>query len=227
MVPRNFLLFPAISRRRYNPSSTGGTHLANRDSSHQVTALLPAWRGNDENAFPRVIEAVYLELRTIARRYLRQERNNFSVQATALVHEAYFRLAEINQVSWQDRAHFFAIASKVMGRVLVDHARSRRRAKRGAGITPLDLDEALTVSTSVGREIVLLDEALDQLTKLDARKAQVVQMRYFGGLREKEIAVVLHVSTKSVCRGWQFAKAWLAHELGKKNCDGPATLGIN
>jgi len=185
------------------------------DSSQELTGLLRRWSGGDERALERIIELAYPELRRIAQRCLGRERPLHTLQATAVVHEAYLRLVDIPQVPWQDRAHFFAIVAKVMRRILIEHARSAHCAKRGAGVLPVPLKEGLTMSAKLDSEIVRLDEALEDLAKLDARKAQVVELRYFGGLTSTEIASVLGVSPQSVNRDWSLAKAWLTREMSR------------
>src|SRR5262249_14752810 len=157
----------------------------------------------------RVVELSYPELRKIARRCLRAERPEHTIQATALVHEAYLRLVDIRQVTWQDRAHFFAIAARLMRRILVDYARARRCAKRAGENRRVDFTESLVVSGHSAARVMQLDEALQALEKFDRRKAQVVEMRYFGGLTADEIAEVLNISRQSVNRDWSLAKAWL------------------
>jgi RNA polymerase sigma-70 factor, ECF subfamily len=185
------------------------------DSSQKLTGLLRRWNGGDEHALERIVELAYPELRRVAQRCLGRERPLHTLQATAVVHEAYLRLVEIPHVQWHDRVHFFAIAAKVMRRVLIEHARSAHCSKRGAGVRPINLNEALTMSAKLDSEIVRLDEALEDLAKLDARKAQVVEMRYFGGLTSTEIASVLGVSPQSVNRDWSLAKAWLTREMSR------------
>jgi RNA polymerase sigma factor (TIGR02999 family) len=181
--------------------------------SSEITELLHAWSGGDQNALQKIIQVVYPELRRIARRCLGDERHEHTIQATALVHEAYIRLIDTTRIKWQDRAHFFAVSAKIMRRVLVDYARARHFAKRGGGLRRVDFKEALVVSSELGRELVRMDDALSELAQFDSRKAQVVEMRYFGGLKATEIASVLGVSTQSVNRDWNLAKAWLAREM--------------
>jgi RNA polymerase sigma factor (TIGR02999 family) len=163
------------------------------NSSQELTGLLRSWSGGDERALDRIIELAYPELRRIAQRCLNRERPLHTLEATAVVHEAYLRLVDIPQVRWQDRVHFFAIVAKVMRRILIEYARSAHCSKRGAGVRPMNLNERLTISAQLDSEIVRLDDALEDLAKFDARKAQVVEMRYFGGLTSTEIASVLGV----------------------------------
>jgi RNA polymerase sigma factor (TIGR02999 family) len=180
--------------------------------SGSVTGLLRAWRAGDGAALERLTPLVYDELRRIARRSLRRERAGHSLQATALVHEAYLRLVGAQAVEWQDRAHFFAMAARLMRRVLVDHARARARDKRGGGVTALALDEA-HAPIDQGRGLLALDDALHGLTALDPRRGRVVELRCFGGLSVAETAAVLGVSADTVMRDWKLARAWLRREL--------------
>jgi RNA polymerase sigma factor (TIGR02999 family) len=193
--------------------------------SAQLTEVLRAWTGGDESAFAKVIELAYPELREIARRCLRMERSEHTLQATALVHEAYLRLMDARNLTWQDRAHFFAVAASIMRRILVDHARAKGRAKRGGGMRQVNLDAALMVTTESDPELVRLDEALEDLATFDPRKARVVELRYFGGLTSQEAAAVLRVSLQTINRDWSLAKAWLIHELRRKEYDGRPPVG--
>src|SRR5580704_11877796 len=188
--------------------------------SSEITGLLCAWSGGDDGALARVIELVYPELRDIARRCLSGERPNHTIQATALVHEAYVRLVDIRRIRWQDRAHFFAVGARVMRRVLVDYARARDCAKREGAGRRADLDAALLFSAEPDPIVVRLDEALEKLAGFDVRKAQVVELRYFGGLTADEIAAVLRISPQSVHRDWSLAKAWLAREMNSEQGNG-------
>jgi RNA polymerase sigma factor (TIGR02999 family) len=182
--------------------------------SGSVTGLLQAWRAGDEAALERLTPLVYQELRRIARRSLRSEREGHSLQATALVHEAYLRLVDARHVDWHDRVHFFAMAARLMRRVLVDHARARRRGKRGKGAVPLPLTDAKGASLGKGEDLVALDDALRALATLDRRKSHVVELRFFGGLSVAETAAALSVSADTVMRDWKLARAWLRRELG-------------
>jgi RNA polymerase sigma-70 factor (ECF subfamily) len=181
--------------------------------SAQITSLLQAWRGGDSQALDALVPLVFRELHQIAHREMRRERAGHTLQTTALVNEAYVRLMGVTQVNWQDRLHFFAIASQVMRRVLVDAARSRAYAKRGAGLSFVPFDERNLASPDRSAEFVRLDDALGELARLDPRKVQVVEMRYFGGLSVEEIAQVLQVSEGTVLRDWKLAKAWLTQQL--------------
>jgi RNA polymerase sigma factor (TIGR02999 family) len=193
-------------------------------SSHELTELLRGWHGGDQRSLARIVELAYPELRKIARRCLRRERPEHTIQATALVHEAYLRLFDVERVSWQDRAHFFAIIAKVMRRILIEYARAQGCSKRGGGLRPMNLNEALVVSAEPDPEIVRLHEALEEMAKFDARKAQVVEMRYFGGLTSEEAASVLGISPQSVNRDWSLAKAWLVREMTRQERSGGPPL---
>jgi len=158
---------------------------------------------------------VYGELRRMARQYLRRERQGNTLQATALVNEAYLRLVDVTGVRWQDRAHFFAIAAQIMRRILVDAARARGSRKRGGGVERVDLNESIDALPELDNRLVDLDDALESLAQFDARKAKVVEFRFFGGLSVKETAEVLKISPESVKRDWKLARAWLMHELSR------------
>lgn len=179
-----------------------------------VTTLLRAWRRGDQQALGRLTPLVYDELRRRARHYLRGERPNHTLTPTALVHEVYMRMVHINQVNWHDRTHFFALAARQMRRVLVDSARSRRYQKRGGGALNVTFEEGLAVSDR-SPDLVALDDALDVLALQDERKARVVELRFFGGLTNEEIAAALGISTDTVTRDWQMAKLWLRREMKK------------
>jgi len=178
----------------------------------EVSALLRSWRGGDRDALDRLIPLVYDELKVIAGRLLRGERPDHTLQATALVHEAYARLGGA-QVDWRDRSHFFAVAAKQMRRILVVHARSRRRAKRGGGAEQVTLEETIAVSAESAAGLLELDEALERLAAVDARKAEILELHYFGGLTYAETAEALAISPATVDRDLRFAKAWLYREL--------------
>ncbi len=174
-----------------------------------------AWRGGNEAALEQLVPLVHEELHRIARGCMRGERPGHSLQATALVNEAYMRLMGAQQVDWQNRVHFLAVSARLMRRILVDFARSKKYQKRGGGVEPVTLDEGLVVSEP-GRDLVALDEALDALAKMDERKSKVVEMRFFGGLSVEETAAALGVSPDTVMRDWRMAKAWLLRELRSK-----------
>lgn len=179
----------------------------------RITDLLIAWRGGDESALDELVPLVHAELRRLARRHMRGERGGHTLQTTALVNEAYLRLLDTSRVQWNDRGHFFAMASLLMGRILKDHATSRRAQKRGGGVRPVSLDEARGVAVDLPADFVALDDALTALAKVDARKADVVRMRYYGGLSVAETAAALSVSVETVARDWRIAKMWLLREL--------------
>jgi len=179
----------------------------------EITRLLIDWRGGDQAALEQLIPLVHEELRRLARRHMAHERVGHTLQATALVNEAFVRLIDVRQVKWQDRAHFFAMSSRLMRRILVDFARSKGYQKRGGGAQKVSFDEALVVATEPGQDLVALDDALTALAAFDGRKAQVVEMRFFGGLSVEETAEALNVSVDTVMRDWKLAKAWLLREL--------------
>jgi len=179
----------------------------------EITELLHAWRGGDEHALDRLAPLIYDDLREVARRTISRERPDLTIQATALVNEVFLRLAEGAKVDWQDRSHFFAVAAKVMRRILTDAARARRREKRGGGAQPAPLDEGEVAAEQGDRSLIALDDALDALSKSEPRKARVVEMRFFGGMTNEEIAAVLTLSRDTVKRDWNFAKLWLAREI--------------
>ena len=181
--------------------------------SKQITHLLLAWGQGDQAALEALMPLVYDELRKVAARHLRGQRPGHTLQTTALVNEAYLRLIDASQVQWQNRAHFFAVAAHLMRRILVDFARTRNYQKRGGGVQPVSLDEAMIVAPERGADLLALDEALTRLQALNARQAQVVELRYFGGLSEEETAEALKISVRTVRRDWNFARVWLHREL--------------
>jgi len=182
-------------------------------SREDVTVLLAEVAKGNENAASRLIPLVYAELRRLAGWYMRRERSDHTLQPTALVHEAYLKLVEQRSVDWQSRAHFFGIAAQVMRRILVDHARGHLRKKRGGGQLAVPIEEALVFTPEQSLELVKLDQALEQLTKLDARQGKIVELRFFGGLTVEQTADLLGISPKTVKRDWSVAKAWLHGEL--------------
>lgn len=182
-------------------------------SPQRVTQLLAHWSHGDDAALAELTPLVYGELRRLAHHHMDGQRPDHTLQTTALVNEAYLRLADQTKPSWQDRAHFFAVAARAMRQILVNYAKSSRAQKRGGGALKIELDEAAIVSPEQSKEIVDLHEALERLVTLDSRKARVVELKYFGGLNHDEIAEVLKVSTVTVRRDWVFAKAWLHNEL--------------
>jgi len=191
------------------------TTTTRRAGRRSPTALLVAWGRGDQAAFDELVPLVHDELRRIARRYMRKERADHSLQATALVNEAYLRLVDVTHIQWQNRAHFLAMAARVMRRILVDSARARGFQKRGGSAQRVSFDDALVVSSQPDPDLVALDIALQALADVDPRKCQVVEMRYFGGLTVEETAEALQVSTGTVMRDWRLAKVWLLRELSQ------------
>ena len=185
-----------------------------------VTALLMEWRGGDERAVEKLLPLVHDELRRIAKRHMAGERPGHVLQATALVNEAYLRLIDVRRVQWQDRAHFFAMAARVMRRVLVDVARSQKNQKRGGALHRVTFHQNLRVASETPEDVIAIDEALRSLATQYERKSQVVELRFFGGLSVQETAEVLKISQETVMRDWKFAKNWLMRELSR-----PGTAG--
>src|ERR1700722_18368640 len=189
-------------------------------SPQQVTQLLQAWGQGEDAALEKLLPLVHQELRRVARRHMFGEHVGHTLQATALVNEAYLKLLGCQKVNWQNRVHFFAISAQLMRRILVDSARARGYQKRGAGALKVTLDEALVGPKEKGCDLVALDDALKVLADVDLRKSQVVEMRFFGGLSVDETAEVLKVSPDTVVRDWKLAKAWLLRELNQGALDG-------
>lgn len=185
----------------------------NQEPPADVTQILRDWSEGDENASARLMPLVYEELRRLAREYLRRERGDHTLQATALVHEAYLRMVDEKSVTWKNRAHFYGIAARLMRRILVDHARAHNAAKRGGLEQKFTLDEARDLPAPGATDLVALDGALEDFAKTYPRKSEVVELKFFGGLETNEIAEVLQVSQKTVLRDWSFAKLWLCREL--------------
>jgi RNA polymerase sigma factor (TIGR02999 family) len=183
----------------------------------QVTELLLNWRRGDEDAREQLIPLVYGELRRVARRYLRKERPDHTLQSGALVHEAYLRLLREKTPQWENRAHFFGFAAQLMRHILVDHARSRNAAKRGAGVPRLALDEEMALSRGRDLDLLALDDALNRLAELDPQQSKLIELRFFGGLSIEETAVVLNISPATVKREWTTARAWLQREMKSKD----------
>jgi RNA polymerase sigma-70 factor (ECF subfamily) len=188
-----------------------------------ISTLLRAWSDGDQSALERLTPIVYHELHRLARRYMKLERPGHSLQATALVNEAYMRLVDYERMHWQNRAHFFAVSAQLMRRILVERAR-RHNLKRGGGLPHVSLEEAAVVGDDQGTDMVALDDAMNALSRIDPRKVQVVEMRFFGGLSVEETAEVLKVSTVTVKRDWRAARAWLYRELTGETPDGLRTL---
>jgi RNA polymerase sigma-70 factor, ECF subfamily len=182
-------------------------------STPGLTELLSDWQRGDQTALNKLTPLVYDELRRIAHRYVQRERNGHTLETTALVNEAYLRLAGQKKIEWQNRAHFFAVTAQVMRHILIDHARRRQYAKHGGDARQVSLEEAEAMSQERASELVALDEALNELARLDVRKSRVVELRYFGGLDLEETAHVLEVSVMTVRRDWRVAKAWLYRRM--------------
>jgi RNA polymerase sigma factor (TIGR02999 family) len=182
-------------------------------SQSEVTRLLQQWGDGRQDALERLLPQVYAELRRLASSYLRRERPNHTLQATALVHEAFLKLVDQRAVRWQNRAHFFGIAAQAMRRILVDHARAHAAGKRGSGEQPVSLDEALVVTSALDVDLLALDEVLTRLSAIDPQQSRVVELRFFGGLTLEETAEVMGISPATVGREWTLAKAWLYAEL--------------
>ena len=179
----------------------------------ETTRLLRAWAGGDRDALDQLAPRVYRELRRLAGKFVQDENGHRTLQATALVHEAYLKLVEVDNVDWQHRAHFFAVAAQMMRRILLDQARRRTAAKRGGPAGHVNLDEVPDLDSSRGARLIALDDALHRLAEVDPRKARVVELRFFGGLKAEETAAVLGVSEETVLRDWRLARAWLLAEL--------------
>src|SRR5260370_1820461 len=191
-----------------------------------LSTLLRAWSDGDQSALERLTPIVYDELRCLARRYMKRERPGHSLQTTALVNEAYMRLVDYKRMQWQNRAHFFAVSAQLMRRILVEHAR-RRNLKRGGGVQHVSLEKAAVVGGRRGSDLVALDDAMNALARLDARKEQVGEMRFFGGLSVEQTAEELKVSSVTVRPDWSTAKAWLHREMaGWRSTDGRTTGGF-
>ncbi|MEW6365073.1 MAG: ECF-type sigma factor [Acidobacteriota bacterium] len=183
------------------------------DGPRELTQALNDWIKGDRDALAELMPPIYDELRRMARRALRAERPHHTLQATALVNELYLRLVGLNNLSWQNRAHFFAIAAEMMRRILVDYARTRNRAKRGGGLEPVSLDVSMVIAEQAGLDVTALDEALQELTAMDQRQGRVVELRFFAGLTNEEIAEVMGISVATVKREWVAARAWLHRRI--------------
>jgi RNA polymerase sigma factor (TIGR02999 family) len=186
------------------------------ESSPDVTGLLIDWSNGDQHALEELMPLVYGELRRLAAAHLRRERSSSTLQSTVLVHEAYLRLVNQNNIQWRSRAHFYGIAARVIRRILVDHARAQHAGKRGAGAMRLELDDAMAVSEQRELDLLGLDDALRRLSELDERQGQIVEMRFFAGLSVEETAEVMRLSTATVKREWSSARAWLYREMTKQ-----------
>lgn len=183
------------------------------ESSHQITSLLIDWSKGDESAPDQLMPLVYQELRRMAKQHMSSQASGHTLQTTALIHEAYLKLADNREKNWQNRAHFFAVAAQAMRHILVDHARAHKAEKRGGETQVISLEDVAVISNERAAEVVALDEALQNLTEQDERKARVVELRFFGGLSVDETAEVLKISPNTVMRDWNFAKMWLLREL--------------
>jgi RNA polymerase sigma-70 factor (ECF subfamily) len=186
------------------------------EEAADITQLLKAWSEGNQEALDALTPKVYLELRRMAGKYMRNERSGNTLQATALVNEVFLRLVEVDRVTWQDRAHFFAVSANMMRRILVDRARAKGMAKRGGAAFHVNLEDTPEIAgKDRDREIVAIDEALDSLAAIDPRKAKVIELRFFGGLSVEETAEVLKISAQSVMRDWKMARSWLLAELAR------------
>ena len=192
-----------------------------------MTQLLQAWSQGDQGALEKLVPLVYGELHRLAKRHMARERPGHTLQTTGLVNEAYLKLMGSSRINWQNRAHFFAVAARLMRRILVDYARSRRSLRRGADAHPVSLDEAPVVSQEPRADLIAVDDALNALAAIDPRKSQVVELRFFGGLSVKETAEVLKVSPDTVMSDWKLAKIWFLHELRGEKRDAARTLATN
>lgn len=184
---------------------------------HEVTQILHDWRDGDRNAPERLMPLVYDEMRRLARIYLAREGGGHTLQPTALVNEAYLRLVDQTRVNWQNRSHFYSIASSMMRRVLIDHARAHATNKRGGGAIRLSIDDVQIPIEQRAASLVALDEVLERLAQMDERKSKIVEMRFFGGMSDEEIADVLGISVRTVLRDWKTARLWLYRELSENN----------
>jgi RNA polymerase sigma-70 factor, ECF subfamily len=188
-------------------------------NSAEITTLLKAWSSGDQSVLDRLTSLVHDELRHLAHRYMRHERAGHTLQTTALVNEAFVRLVSVKDVDWRDRVHFFAVSARIMRRILIDAARARASAKRGGRVQrvahsePIDLDQLPSATVERAAELCALDDALTTLSQMDARRAQVIELRFFGGLTVEETAEVLNLSPQTVMRDWKLARSWLAREL--------------
>jgi RNA polymerase sigma factor (TIGR02999 family) len=203
-----------------------GAVMAREQYTEEINELLRAWSAGNQSALDGLTPIVHTELRRLAHHYMRHERPGNTLQTTALVNEAWIRLVDYRRMRWQDRAHFFAVSAQVMRRILVDHARSHN-IKRGAGVPHVALDDIAVVSADRSSDLVALDDAMNALARLDLRKVQIIEMRFFGGLSVEETAEVLKVSPATVRRDWSIAKLWLYRELGGGTGDGFGTVEAN
>jgi len=208
--------FRETNKSGHEPRTNGKSlrdFIADSANYSNITDLLVDWSNGDKRAFDRVLPLVERELRRLAHTYMRRESADHTLQTTALINEAYLKLIDQNKTRWQNRAHFFGIAAKVMRRILLNHARDQKRLKRGGGAQKVSVSEVTILIAKKSEELVALDDALKRLASIDRRKSEVVELRYFGGLDVQEAAEVLKVSQVTVMRDWKFAKAWLKREL--------------
>ena len=183
------------------------------EKQHKISLILKDWSGGDTSSTEELLSLVYEELRSIAARYLRRERPDHTLQPTALVHEAFLKLVDISDITWQDRAHFFAVSANVMRRILVDHARARQSDKRGGSVQRIALEDAISLSSAPDVDLIELDQALRELASFDQQQSNIVELRFFGGLTIEETAQVVGISPATVKREWLVAKAWLFRKL--------------
>jgi RNA polymerase sigma-70 factor (ECF subfamily) len=188
-------------------------------STNEITERLIAWGAGDRSALDQLLPAVYQELRRMAGNYLRQENPGHTLQPTALVHEAWLRLIDQTRVDWRNRAQFFGVAAQLMRRILVDHAKTKHREKRGGDAVKFSLDDVINLSQDRAADLLALDDALDGLARIDGRKSRVVELRYFGGFSVEETAQILEVSPETVMRDWKMAKAWLYQQIRREASD--------
>lgn len=184
-----------------------------RQVPNNITQILQKWSEGDESSFDTLVTLVYQELHRLAHRALARSSGHNTIQTTALVHEAYLRLANVKEIDWQDRVHFFAVSANLMRNILVDFARNRASLKRGGALTKVDFEEALNFSPEKSEDLIVLDEALTELAKLSERQSRIVELKFFGGLTEEEIAEVLKISPATVSRDWKFARVWLYRQV--------------
>jgi RNA polymerase sigma factor (TIGR02999 family) len=212
-------LFILIPQKQEILLSSSGSFMSDSSLTHkQITSMLRAWGAGDSSVSEELIRAVYKELRWRARHQLQRERANHTLQTTALINEAYLKLVEQRSINWQNRSQFFGLAAEIMRRILVDHAKTRHRQKRGGGVDHLPLEAGLTIAVSNKNQVdvIALDEALKRLAKIDHQQVRIVELRYFSGLSVEDTADVLGISPATVKRDWAVAKAWLRHELTRK-----------
>jgi RNA polymerase sigma factor (TIGR02999 family) len=213
--PQTGIAIPAAGRQRNEPAILFKMVQFEAGQAADVTGLLRAWSAGDRSALDQLAPILHAELKRIAQRCMRRERKEHTLQPTALVNEAFLRLVNVHGIQWQDRAHFFALCAQMMRRILVSHAIARGAGKRGGAARMISLDDVAIGSPEHDSQVVELDQALEELAKLDPRKAQIVEMRFFAGLNFEEIAAVLNVSSKTVLRDWNLSKTWLAREMSR------------